>query len=346
MGVVYGPNENNTGFYKKVRKILVESDLKFIIGGDFNTILSNEEGINNVDRIGNGRVPNSQNSRLINEWITEGFVLEPFRALYPLQQEASHIPFRSDMDRIGVRNYVHNRLDFFLVSPELLDLIGKVRYEDRLSADFDHKEVVLTMGRAGKNVNKIVIHNSTLADLLSDNVGLLAVYDALCTHFRIQDVELNNMMYQIDRLIREKELLWLLIRSKGEDEIIRERLNTADANLSVMINRIPKIENLLEREFSCNFRQLYEVCTMNLKNRLVALQKQRINELNINRDNLLERIRYLESKFGANSVQALDEKDKLLRMDDQKLKDRATKFKEFLDANNEKATAAFCRLGK
>ncbi len=56
MGVVYGPNENNTGFYKKVRKILVESNLKFIIGGDFNTILSNEEGINNVDRIGNGRV--------------------------------------------------------------------------------------------------------------------------------------------------------------------------------------------------------------------------------------------------------------------------------------------------
>jgi hypothetical protein len=45
-------------------------------------------------------------------------------------------------------------------------------------------------------------------------------------------------------------------------------------------------------------------------------------------------------------VQALDEKEKLLRMDDQKLKERATKFTEFLDANNEKATAAFCRLSK
>jgi hypothetical protein len=33
-------------------------------------------------------------------------------------------------------------------------------------------------------------------------------------------------------------------------------------------------------------------------------------------------------------------------MDDQKLKERAIKFKEFLDANNEKATVAFCRLSK
>jgi hypothetical protein len=50
---------------------------------------------------------------------------------------------------------------------------------------------------------------------------------------------------------------------------------------------------------------------MNLKNRLVALQKQRITELNINRNNILERIRYFERKFGINSVQAIDEKDKL-----------------------------------
>jgi hypothetical protein len=33
-------------------------------------------------------------------------------------------------------------------------------------------------------------------------------------------------------------------------------------------------------------------------------------------------------------------------MDDLDLKSRAVKFREFLDANNEKATKAFCRLGK
>jgi hypothetical protein len=33
-------------------------------------------------------------------------------------------------------------------------------------------------------------------------------------------------------------------------------------------------------------------------------------------------------------------------MDDIDLKNRAVKFREFLEINNEKATKAFCRLGK
>jgi hypothetical protein len=50
--------------------------------------------------------------------------------------------------------------------------------------------------------------------------------------------------------------------------------------------------------------------------------------------------------FGFDSIQAEDEREKLLRMDDLDLKSRANKFREFLDNNNEKATKAFCRLGK
>jgi hypothetical protein len=45
-------------------------------------------------------------------------------------------------------------------------------------------------------------------------------------------------------------------------------------------------------------------------------------------------------------MQAIEEKEKLLRHDDRNLKDRATKFKEFLDCNNEKVTKAFCKLSK
>jgi hypothetical protein len=85
---------------------------------------------------------------------------------------------------------------------------------------------------------------------------------------------------------------------------------------------------------------------MEIKNRLVALQKQRAVERKLKRDNIIDRIHYHERKFGENSVQANDEREKLLRLDDLNLKERATKFKEFLDVNNEKATKAFCRLSK
>jgi hypothetical protein len=54
----------------------------------------------------------------------------------------------------------------------------------------------------------------------------------------------------------------------------------------------------------------------------------------------------MEEKFGVNSTQAMDTREHLLRFDDILLKERATKFREFLDANNEQATKAFCRLSK
>ena len=44
------------------------------------------------------------------------------------------------MDNIG-----KNRLDFFLISRELITLVKNVVYEDRLGRDFDHKDVTLSL---------------------------------------------------------------------------------------------------------------------------------------------------------------------------------------------------------
>ncbi len=149
IGSVYGPNGNNPGFFQELKGRLEQMNVEFIIGGDMNTILSSEVGEHNLDRIGVGRLPNVQNSRILNEWINIGFAVEPFRALYPLQREVSYIPFRL---RNNNTRYGCSRLDFFLISPTLLDRVNKVKYEDRIGADFDHKEVVLHLGRGGGGV--------------------------------------------------------------------------------------------------------------------------------------------------------------------------------------------------
>ncbi len=60
LGSVYGPNENNPGFYERLRMDLVRLGQDIIIGGDFNTIQCHDAGDDNVDRIGRGRVPNMQ----------------------------------------------------------------------------------------------------------------------------------------------------------------------------------------------------------------------------------------------------------------------------------------------
>ncbi len=85
---------------------------------------------------------------------------------------------------------------------------------------------------------------------------------------------------------------------------------------------------------------------MGLKNSLMGLQKRK-KEIDIEkREWLMSNVRVMEGTFGENSDQAESAREALLRYDDVKLKDCASKFSEFLGANNEKATKAFCRLSK
>jgi hypothetical protein len=115
-----------------------------------------------------------------------------------------------------------------------------------------------------------------------------------------------------------------VLRTRGENVLIRDRIATVERNIETVNNRFPGVADLLERDFSCNFRKLYEVTLTNLKNRLVSLQKKRFMETKEERNAILDRIRYMETKFGENSSQASDEKDKLLKFDYIKLKERAT----------------------
>jgi exonuclease III len=95
IGCVYGPNGNNPMFFKDIKRQLVRMGGCFIIGGDMNTILCLEQGEDNLDKIGGGRVPNAQNSKELNDWIRDGFAVDPFRVMYPLEKEVSYIPFRT-----------------------------------------------------------------------------------------------------------------------------------------------------------------------------------------------------------------------------------------------------------
>jgi predicted alpha-1,6-mannanase (GH76 family) len=85
---------------------------------------------------------------------------------------------------------------------------------------------------------------------------------------------------------------------------------------------------------------------MGVKNVLMEIQKRMKSDDKLLRERLLRREEYTRNVFGERSQQWYDAKDAVLRFDDVQLKERAVKFREFLDVNNEKATLAFCRLSK
>ena len=63
---------------------------QIIIGGDFNTVLDNRQGIENLDKV----IPNIENSREINSWQQGWRLVDPLRAKYLMVQEYPYTSFR------------------------------------------------------------------------------------------------------------------------------------------------------------------------------------------------------------------------------------------------------------
>jgi hypothetical protein len=179
-----------------------------------------------LDREGAGRVPNRQNSKIINDWIERRFLIDPFRMLYPEVKEMSYIPFRS---RINARDNIMStgkfRLDFFLISEGLLDSVDKVRYEERLGSDFDHREVTLKLGQ-NRIGTKITIHDSTLHDDIAEDKVYLTVYENVANNLANLDENIRDNLVQMNILIREKEILGRQARVDGGNIEIRQSLET------------------------------------------------------------------------------------------------------------------------
>ncbi len=153
-------------------------------------------------------------------------------------------------------------------------------------------------------------------------------------------------MNQLNILIKEKELINRLTDRVGLSDELKERGSTVDINIGVVLRRLPLMEDLITRELGCDFRQLYEMIMMGLKDSLMGLQKRKKERDLEKREWLMSNVHGMENMFGENSDQAESAREAVLRYDDVKLKERANKFSDFLGSNNEKATKAFCRLSK
>jgi hypothetical protein len=307
--------------------------------------LDRRENAINLDRIGEGRIPNVRNSEFISNWIGEGNISEPYRLMYPLQREVSYVPFRARRlnrvnGQIEAYTYGKSRLDFYLVDNTLLNYILEVKYEDRLGRDFDHKEVTLQIGKKIR-VGQINIRNSTLEDSNVKHFGTISLYDTVNEHLLYPSNEIRNTVGRLDNLIRQRGNV---VNMEEREHI--ERIELIDREIDVCITELPNVEEILANEHICNYKNLYEVVTMNLKNRLVAYQvKKQTDNIRVHA-NLVQEVKDKGSRYGENSVQWLEAQDNLLQYNDNKLKEKTGKYREFFNNNNEKMGSSFCKLGK
>ena len=58
----------------------------------------------------------------------------------------------------------------------------------------------------------------------------------------------------------------------GEMDIKDERIEETWEEIEGIINNMPEETDMLDREFICDYRTLYEVLIMEIKNRLLGIQ--------------------------------------------------------------------------
>ena len=110
---------------------------------------------------------------------------------------------------------------------------------------------------------------------------------------------------------------------------------------------LPGMDEMMNRRYSCDWGTLYDVVTCSLKNKLLIKIKIKIKIIkSCRRSFLVNKLERIRGSFGGDSEQAADCVRDLNEFDDNELKLRASKYKEFLLINNEKPTKAFCLLGK
>jgi exonuclease III len=146
LGSVYGPNvDNNCGeFFEFLRQSLNNwPNIPRILGGDWNATLSNLPANNNPDVAFMRDIPSRIRTAHVLELCEEADLSDPFRTLHPDSTDFTYNPS-------GDLRKNRSRIDFFLVSPVLYNLIGSCTIaQGYCRKTFDHKPIFLNLKKRG-----------------------------------------------------------------------------------------------------------------------------------------------------------------------------------------------------
>ncbi len=322
-----------------------------MIGGDFNTMLDGNQGVENIDLEDRDNIPQKENGKILREWIEEGNFCDPFRTKYPMAHVMSYKPFRTRRqigDRWETVNYGKSRLDFFIISKELYKDVDSIYYGERLSRDFDHMEAILKIGKSKRKKERIYIRNETLDRPEIDEIGVLGYLDCMANHLQVRDEALQRKVGELEAMYVEKcnirRGMELGLVDNNEEEM--ERLTRLEFRWKVKIRELGNLSDISGRRMSCSNSVLYEVLLNEYKNRIVALQGGLDRDRKYKKKWLEGNAKVIKEMFGANSEQYKQCEENILEYDSQQIKEKTDKYIKLLQDNNEKATRKFCSIGK
>jgi exonuclease III len=347
LGSIYGPNTDDMNFFDTIddRVKFFNSDYT-ILGGDWNTTLDPRNNDSNIDTLNTAGIPSSRRSNRLITLCNDNNLGDPFRHFYPDKREFTYVPFPAAAIN-------RSRLDFFLISKQLLDVCINCRVPNSLSSiNFDHKPVYLLFRRENP-YKKRCINDMILKDADIQDVVGISVIETYINHIvpdnQISDIDIGRYKTLIGNVLVNQNLLnacKLSLAESGYNRVTVDRCETLRCNINRLLTELPTLESLENRNISCERDTFLEVLIIGVKNSALAHQHNFFKVKNAKKKCLDKRICNLKLDFNANSGEILRlerELDNLIEMD---LREEILKMKHFESLNNEKITPYFLGLAK
>ena len=244
---VYGPNDDNPNFFGTLEtKIQSCPSNSIIIGGDFNVVQDYTLDTLNIQTRNN---PNAHDK--VNDFKDEMDLHDPWRLKYP---DTRMFTWHNSQNK-------HSRLDYFLVSSDLLNLLENPLIKPAYRSDHSVVELTLKLSSHPKGPGIWKFNNSLLSDENYINDIRVCIKET-CEQYKIPNGEQSNP--ETDRYVINDQLLFEMLKleirgktiaysaaKKKESENTERTLNKRIEELHEIFSNSPTEENhgnLIEKQ--------------------------------------------------------------------------------------------------
>ena len=344
---VYGPTESQyKNFFQQVKAKIIDLGIDYyILGGDMNCIptltpASLNQTLGNLDTFCMRSLPNFQNCIELFNWTKTNFAIDIFRLLNPDLVDFSYKPFGSMRENLS-------RIDLFLISPNLIDIIDKCEYLPNKLKILDHKTVVLS------TKNNFKAHVKTIDYNLLDINGLFEsvkfnIYETIIEYFDMPNkVFLKECLARISILHIEK--IALLNSKFNQDTLVMNWIKIKDATISDLCSNFPPIEDCYLFPSTTSPEIFLDILLMNIKNSIISFQSHYKSKAMAYKKDLKKKLYNLKSLRLRNddvNSEINDIESQLSSIEDQECLALIQDSKFFNIMNTEKSSKPFVKILK
>jgi hypothetical protein len=245
-------------------------------------------------------LPSIARTEKIREVSEQLNLVEPYRLLNPNKKDYTHIPF-------ALNNMNRSRLDFFLVSNELMQHVSNCEILHALSSMLlDHKQIFLSLGKC-KLTSRPVIKDIVLKDKDTQfhvQCGIIETYLQHSTaNDRFSIEERQTLLTNIGRImnnLREINLLELNMAKNGINDMEDLRVAGLRAEVRLLFDDMPELGFFENLELMCDDVVFFEALANCTRNNVLSHQATIYKLKNARKHTLTLEIENLKMNFDAN----------------------------------------------